>query len=79
MRGKTLHALKSGAQAEFSKTISETDVYLFAGITRDFNYAHVNQAYTEGTFFKLLIGHGFLTTGFISAVRGGWNNVRKIR
>jgi 3-hydroxybutyryl-CoA dehydratase len=79
MRGKTIHELKPGAQAEFSKTISETDGSLFAGITGDFNPAHVNQVYTEKTFFKLLTGHGFLITGFISAVRGGCNNVRKIR
>lgn len=79
MQGKTPHELKSGAQAEFSKTISEIDGSLLAGITWDFNYTHVNQVYTEETFFKLLTGHGFLTTGFISAVRGGWNNVRKIR
>jgi len=70
MRGKTLHELKPGAQAEFSKTISESDVYLFAGITGDFNPAHVNQAYAEGTPFKSRIAHGFLTAGFISTVIG---------
>jgi len=70
MRGKTLHELKPGAQAEFSKTISESDVYLFAGITGDFNPAHVNQTYAEGTSFKSRIAHGFLTAGFISTVIG---------
>jgi len=70
MRGKTLHELKPGVQAEFSKTISESDVYLFAGITGDFNPAHVNQAYAEGTSFKSRIAHGFLTAGFISTVIG---------
>ena len=73
MREKTFHELKSGAQEEFSKTISEIDGSLLAGITRGFNYAHVNQVNTEETFFKLLTD--FLTTGFISAVRGGCNNV----
>lgn len=42
-----VHRLKPGDQAEFSKTISESDVYLFAGITGDFNPAHVNEAYAE--------------------------------
>lgn len=36
MRGITLHELKPGVQAEFSKTIFKSDVYLFAGITGDF-------------------------------------------
>lgn len=70
MIGKTIHELKPGAQAKFSKTISESDVYLFAGISGDFNPVHVNQTYAEGTFFKSRIGHGFLTAGFISTVIG---------
>ena len=70
MRGKTLHELKPGAHAEFSKTISESDVYLFAGITGDFNPAHINQTYAEATFFKSRIAHGLLTAGFISTVIG---------
>ena len=70
MIGKTLHELKPGAHAEFSKTISESDVYLFAGITGDFNPAHINQTYAEATFFKSRIAHGLLTAGFISTVIG---------
>ena len=70
MRGKIIHELKPGAQAEYSKTVSESDVYLFAGITGDFNPAHVNQAYAEGTSFKSRIAHGFLTASFISTVIG---------
>jgi 3-hydroxybutyryl-CoA dehydratase len=43
-------------------------VYLFAGITGDFNPAHVNEAYARDTFFKGRIAHGMLSAGFISAV-----------
>ena len=42
MIGKTIEEIKLGDKAEFSKTISESDVYLFAGITGDFNPAHIN-------------------------------------
>ena len=40
----TIQQLKLGDSASHSKTISETDVYLFAGITGDLNPAHVNES-----------------------------------
>ena len=68
MIGKTIENLEIGQSAAFSKTISESDVYLFAGITGDFNPAHVNQPYAEKTFFKARIAHGILVAGLLSAV-----------
>jgi 3-hydroxybutyryl-CoA dehydratase len=70
MIGKTIDELSVGDAAEFAKTISETDVYLFAGITGDLNPAHINQAASEKTFFKGRIAHGMLSAGLISAVLG---------
>lgn len=70
MQGKTIDELKPGQSAQFSKTISESDVYLYAGITGDFNPAHINQAYAENTAFKTRIAHGMLTAGFISNLLG---------
>jgi len=68
MTGKTIDQLKVGDQAEFAKTVAESDIYLYAGITGDFNPAHVNESYAENTFFKTRIAHGMLTAGFLSAV-----------
>jgi 3-hydroxybutyryl-CoA dehydratase len=68
MVGKMIEQLKIGDAAEFGKTISESDIYLYAGITGDFNPAHVNESYAENTFFKTRIAHGMLTAGLISAV-----------
>jgi 3-hydroxybutyryl-CoA dehydratase len=70
MIGKTIDRLKVGDVAEFAKTVSESDIYLYAGITGDFNPAHVNADYAAGTFFKKRIAHGMLSAGFISAVIG---------
>mgnify|MGYP006309690517 CR=1 FL=1 len=70
MIGKTIAQIKVGDRAEFSKTISESDVYLFAGITGDFNPAHVDEEYARNTFFKTRIAHGILTAGFISTLLG---------
>lgn len=66
--GKTMDQIKVGDAAEFAKTVTETDIYLYAGITGDFNPAHVNEAYAKTTFFKTRIAHGMLTAGFISAI-----------
>ncbi|HUN55037.1 MAG TPA: MaoC family dehydratase [Smithella sp.] len=66
--GKSIDQLKVGDTAEFAKTVTETDIYLYAGITGDFNPAHVNEAYAKNTFFKTRIAHGMLTAGFISAI-----------
>jgi 3-hydroxybutyryl-CoA dehydratase len=70
MIGKTIKEMKVGDSAEFSKTVSESDIYLFAGVTGDFNPAHINEAYAEKTFFKTRIAHGMLLAGFVSAVLG---------
>ena len=66
--GKSIDKLQVGDAAEFAKTVSETDIYLYAGITGDFNPAHVNENYAKNTFFKTRIAHGMLTAGFISAI-----------
>ena len=70
MNGKSIDEIAVGDWAEVAKTISESDVYTFAGVTGDFNPAHVNEQYASGTFFKRRIAHGMLSAGFISTVIG---------
>lgn len=70
MKGKTIDELNIGQTASFAKTVSESDVYLFAGITGDFNPAHVNETYAKNTAFKTRIAHGMLSAGLISNVLG---------
>lgn len=70
MTGKTIAELRVGDCAQFSKTVTEADITLFAGITGDFNPAHVDEAYARTTFFGTRIAHGMLSAGFISAVLG---------
>lgn len=59
-----------GSGASFSKTIAESDVYLFAGITGDMNDLHINQEYAEKTVFRGRIAHGLLAGSLISTVLG---------
>ena len=70
MVGKTIEELRVGDRAAFSKTISESDIYLYAGITGDFNPAHLDEVYASKTFFKTRIAQGMLLGGFISAILG---------
>ncbi|MFA6011436.1 MAG: MaoC family dehydratase [Desulfobacteraceae bacterium] len=70
MTGKTINDMKMGDYAEFTKTVAESDVYGFAGITGDFNPAHIDEEYAKTTFFKKRIAHGMLSAGFISNVLG---------
>ena len=70
MIGKTIEELRIGESSEFSKTVSESDVYLYAGITGDLNPAHIDERYASKTFFKTRIAHGMLLGGFISAILG---------
>jgi 3-hydroxybutyryl-CoA dehydratase len=62
--------IKVGDTASMSKTVTEFDVYTFAGVTGDFNPIHINTEFAKTTMFKERIAHGILSAGFISAVIG---------
>jgi len=70
MQGKTVTEIRVGDSAEFSKTISEADINIFAGVTGDLNPFHIDEEYAKNTFFKGRIAHGMLLAGFISTVIG---------
>ena len=65
--GKELYL---GKTATFSKTLTETDVYNFAGICGDFNPVHVNKVEAQKSKFGKPVCHGMLTASFISTVIG---------
>lgn len=58
--------LELGDQVSFSKTVGESDVYMFAGITGDLSGNHVNEEYMSRTPYKHRIAHGVLSIGFAS-------------
>lgn len=70
MKGKTISEIRIGDKASISRTISESDVYLYAGITGDLNPAHMDEESSKNTLFKGRIAHGMLTAGLVSAVLG---------
>jgi 3-hydroxybutyryl-CoA dehydratase len=60
-------SLRVGASSTFTKTVSESDVYLYAGITGDFSPNHVDEQYMRGGRYGRRIAHGTLLVGFMSA------------
>lgn len=62
--------LKVGDSASLSKTVTESDILTFAGVTMDYNPVHVNAEYAKESIFGERIAHGMLSAGFISAVLG---------
>jgi 3-hydroxybutyryl-CoA dehydratase len=69
-KGKSIDELKIGDSAQFSKTITETDINDFAKVTGDFNPLHLDQGYAEKTVFKGRIAHGLLSVGLLSSILG---------
>jgi len=58
--------VKPGDSVSFAKTVGETDIYLFAGITGDFAVNHVNEQYMARSKYGRRIAHGVLMLGFAS-------------
>ena len=67
MNGHDVEDLHPGMQATFSKTITEADIVLFAGVSGDNNALHTNEEFAATTRFGGRIAHGFLTASVISA------------
>ena len=70
MRSLPLDQLTVGDAAESRKTVSESDVYLFAGVTGDFNPLHVDAEYAKTTPFGARVAHGPLTFSLCAGLLG---------
>lgn len=55
-----------GLSVTFRKTVSESDVYLFAGITGDLSPNHVDEEFMRSTPYGGRIAHGALLVGYMS-------------
>jgi 3-hydroxybutyryl-CoA dehydratase len=67
LNGYDIEDLRPGMQATFSKTITESDIVLFAAVSGDNNAVHTNEEYAATTHFNGRIAHGFLSASVISA------------
>jgi 3-hydroxybutyryl-CoA dehydratase len=60
-----MHA-KIGDTFIFTKTVSESDVYMFAGLTGDLSQNHVDEQFMSHSMYGHRIAHGALLVGFMS-------------
>jgi 3-hydroxybutyryl-CoA dehydratase len=67
MGGQSIDDIKVGLRTRVTKTVSESDVYLFAGITGDFDPNHVDEEYAKKTSLGHRVAHGALIVGYTSA------------
>jgi 3-hydroxybutyryl-CoA dehydratase len=65
MKKKKYEDFKIGDKTVFSKTITESDIFAFAGISGDFNPLHVNEEFSKTSMFEGRIAHGMLTASLI--------------
>ena len=70
IKGFTYDELQPGCTAYYTKTVTEHDVYAFAGVSGDVNPAHVNETGAKDMLLPGRIAHGALTAGLVSTALG---------
>ena len=62
--------LAVGMSQVFSKTVTEADLLMFAGVSGDTNPIHLDEDFASRTMFESRIAHGMLTASLVSTVLG---------
>jgi len=70
LHGYYFEDLKVGMQATIGRTITETDLRNYSGVSGDTNPMHLNEEFARQTPFHGTIVHGMLTASLISAAVG---------
>lgn len=70
LNGYAFEELEVGMSAVYSRTITDTDLRNFSGVTGDTNPMHLNEEYAGATVFKGCVVHGMLSAGLLSTVIG---------
>lgn len=63
----TFDELEVGQTAQFSETLEERHLILFAAVSGDVNPVHLDEEFAQGTQFKGRIAHGMWSASLISA------------
>jgi 3-hydroxybutyryl-CoA dehydratase len=65
--GDSIDDITIGLRTRLTKTVSESDVYLYAGITGDLDPNHVDEEFARKTSLGHRVAHGTLILGYTSA------------
>lgn len=68
--GLRFEDLRVGLSSAISRTVTEADILLFAGVSGDTNPVHLDAEFAGSTMFGSRIAHGMLSASYISAVFG---------
>ncbi len=68
--GYFLEDLAPGMTKSYTKTVTDADITIFAGISGDTNPVHLDDSFARQTMFGERIAHGMLSASFISTVLG---------
>ncbi|EEW5974035.1 MaoC family dehydratase [Escherichia coli] len=66
----TMQNLYIGMTAQYSQTVSDSDIKAFSGLSGDKNPVHMSDEYAQKTMFKKRIAHGFMSASYFSAIFG---------
>ncbi len=68
-RGKYFEEFETGQQfCSTARTITETDIVTFAGLSGDYNQIHTDAEFSKSTPFGQRIAHGLLVTSIASGL-----------
>ena len=70
LHGYYYEDMEVGMTAVYSKTITDADILMFAGVSGDTNPVHLDDEFAAATPFKTRIAHGMLSASFISTLLG---------
>jgi len=70
LHGYFIEDLKVGMSTSYGRTVTETDIANFAGVSGDTNPLHLNAEFAATTRFKQRIAHGMLSAAYISTLIG---------
>ena len=68
--GYSFEEIEVGMSASFGKTISESDLSMFAGVSGDTCPIHMNEDFAKHTRFGTRIAHGFVAASLLSTLVG---------
>jgi len=58
--------VEAGQKSKFTKTVAESDIYGFAGITGDFASPHIDDEFMKASRYGARVAHGALLVGLMS-------------
>jgi phosphotransacetylase/acyl dehydratase len=70
LRNRTFDEIKVGDRASIERTLTASDIQLFAAMSGDINPQHIDPQFAESTRFHGVIAHGMWGAALISAVLG---------